>query len=150
MPIDAILPQQWMHVPRETREKIAEDFHVGRSGVTEIRDSDVITDGRTREDLAVLTSTAMAEYVGSEDSFGRLWELTIAKAHSELHLPVGIIAGPAQVVEMKKEEPILIDSTKPIGETLETKEEKAERIRNQKRANIQKARDTRMANYNTK
>jgi hypothetical protein len=146
MPIDAILPQQWMHVPRETREKIATDFNVGRSGVTEIRDSEVITDGRSREDLSILTAEAMSEYVGSEESFGRLWELTIAKAHAELHAPVGVIAGPAQVAEMKKAE--VIDSTKTIGESLETPEEKAARIKLVRQANMAKAVAARMAKRN--
>ena len=152
MHTEQIFPQQWMAVPRKTREKIVADFGIKKSGITEIFNGDVVTDGRTKDDLAVLTSKSMSEYVGSEASFGRLWELTIAKAYSELNAPVGFIASHAQVEELNAvtevEKTALLDESevKPLIETLETPEDKAERIVLTKQANIQKARNTRMAN----
>lgn len=81
----------WMLLPKETRTHLAYVFSIPVSGVTEIRDQEVITDGRTVVDLEALSADRMAEYVGSTDTFARLFELTMAKAHSELHPPVGVI-----------------------------------------------------------
>lgn len=91
MPHEKITPQSWILLPKEIREHLAIAFNVGRSSHTEIRDSEVITDGRTMSDLEAISKEKMTEYVGSEESFGRLWDLTIAKAHSELNPPVGVI-----------------------------------------------------------
>lgn len=91
MPHEKITPQQFILLPKETREHLATVFNIPKSSHTEIRDSEVITDGRTMADLEAISKEKMAEYVGSDETFGRLWELTIAKAHSELHPPVGVI-----------------------------------------------------------
>lgn len=88
---DKIVPQAFMLLPREIREHLAKVFEIPRTGVTEIRDDQVISDGRTQDDLNTITSAKMADYVGSEESFGRLWELSIAKAKHELYPPVGEI-----------------------------------------------------------
>lgn len=88
---DRIVPQQWMLQTREIRQHLAHVFNVPLSGVSEIRDQEVITDGHTVADLSAITKDRMAEYVGSEESFGRLWELTVRKAYAELHPPIGVI-----------------------------------------------------------
>lgn len=93
MDTDRITPQQWMIVPRETREHLVPIFHIGKSGITEVHNQDVVTDGRTSDDLRAITSEVMAEYVGSEASFFRLWELSLAKARAHLNPPVGMIKG---------------------------------------------------------
>lgn len=66
-------------------------WKIPRSGVSEIRDQEVVSDGHTYEDLLVITLDLMNRYIGSEETFARAWEVTIAKAFSELHPPVGII-----------------------------------------------------------
>ncbi len=88
---DRIVPQQWMLQPRDIRLHLAKVFDIPRTGISEIRDQDVISDGHTIENLSAITLEKMCAYVGSEETFGRAWELTCAKAHSELHPPVGII-----------------------------------------------------------
>ena len=101
---DKIVPQAFMLLPRDIRDHIAQVFDVNRSGITEIRDDTVILDGRTLEDLSVITSEKMAEYVGSVESFGRLWELSIAKAKHELYPPAMVIGKeaftPAEVTKV--------------------------------------------------
>lgn len=84
---DRIFIPLWMLVPAAERLVLARDLAVPKSGVTEIRDQEVITDGHTNEDLANITAEHMAAYVGSEDTFARLWELSVAKARSEVHPP---------------------------------------------------------------
>lgn len=81
--------QLWMLVPREERLRLAEVFELGKTGITEVRDQEVVTDGYNADDLSVITAERMASYVGSEESFPRLWELTVAKAKHEVHPPVG-------------------------------------------------------------
>lgn len=104
---DKILPGLWMTLAPERREHLAHVFHVQRSGISEIRDSTHVSDGRTIDDLSVITAERMAEYVGSTESFSRLWELTVAKAHYELHPPVGEIRAPiaTEEAELSTSEP---------------------------------------------
>ena len=97
MPVERLLPAQFMHQPKEIRDYLAAMWKIPQTGITEIRDQDVISDGHTYADLAVITKQLMCDYVGSEESFGRAWELTCAKAHSELHPPVGIIQSEREV-----------------------------------------------------
>lgn len=91
MPPQRILPGQFMHQPKEIREYLSRMWDLPRSGISEIRDQEVVSDGHTYEDLAVITLQKMTEYIGSEESFARAWELTCMKAHYELHPPVGVI-----------------------------------------------------------
>lgn len=91
-----IVPQLWMLVDREQRNHLAKVFGLVKTGVAEIKDQDVISDGFSQEDLKEITEARMIEYVGSTDSFPRLWELTVAKAKSELNPPIGVIAKPIE------------------------------------------------------
>lgn len=98
---EQITPQLWMLLSRETRDHLIKEFKVPKSGMTEIRNEELLSDGRTLEDLKVINSESMANYVGSDESFGRLFELTLAKSHAELHPPVGTISRP------QDEEPVV-------------------------------------------
>lgn len=84
--------QLWMLVPREERLVIAEQFLMSRTGITEVRDMTVISDGHSETDLQAINVETMRAFVGepedSELSFSRLWELTCAKAFSIVHPPV--------------------------------------------------------------
>lgn len=103
-----IYPSMFMVLSKDIREKLALDFNVGRSGPAEVRDSEVIRDGRTEEDLSVITLEKMNEYIGSEEtSFERAWLVTCAKANSEINPPIGVIQGTAKTVE---EVPAIIES----------------------------------------
>lgn len=80
-----------MTLEKEVRDHLAKVFGITTSGITEIRDQTVITDGRNADDLLAITHEKMNEYIGSEETFLRAWEISCAKAYSELHPPVGII-----------------------------------------------------------
>lgn len=116
MPPQNLLPAQWMHASREVREYLAAMWKLTRSGITEIRDQDVISDGYTLDDLRGITLEKMTEYIGSEETFARAWEITQSKAYSELHPPVGII-------QPTEEERIAADEIKGITERVEVIEE---------------------------
>lgn len=88
---EKIPPQLWMLVDPEIRLRLVTVFELGKTGITEVRDQEVITDGYNADDLSVITSGRMAAYVGSEESFPRLWELSVAKARSEVNPPVGVM-----------------------------------------------------------
>lgn len=96
---ERVLPALWMLVPREERAVIARDFDIVATGVTEVRDQTVLSDGFTYDDLGKLTVEAMSEYVGSTETLPRLWELTVAKARSIVHPVVGMISGEPKVIE---------------------------------------------------
>lgn len=89
--MEHIVPGLWMVQTNEIREHLAKVFGVGRSGITEIRDQTLLSDGRTQEDLKVITHEAMTAYIGSDESFLRSWEITVYKARSELHPPIEIV-----------------------------------------------------------
>lgn len=88
---DKIVPQLWMMVSPAERLVIAASFHLTKSGIVEIHDQDVITDGYKTEDLERIGIGTMAAFVGeptdTDLSFSRLWELTVSKARSIVHPP---------------------------------------------------------------
>lgn len=91
MPPQRILPAQFMHQPKEIRDYLSQMWKIPQSGISEVRDQDIISDGHTYDDLSIITLELMNEYIGSEESFARAWEVTCAKAYSELHPPIGVI-----------------------------------------------------------
>lgn len=105
---DRILTQIWMLQTPEIRTHLASVFDLTRNGASEIRDDYVVSDGYTYEDLAPITGVAMATYVGSEETFGRLWELTVAKAHYELNPP-------ALLPVFQAEEPVVLQETPTVA-----------------------------------
>lgn len=87
-----VLPQLWMMVPQAERQHLAEVFGLNRTGNSEIRNNEVISDGYSVDDLRAITAEKMSAYIGSEETFPRAWELTCAKARSVLNPPVMEIA----------------------------------------------------------
>lgn len=140
--MDRIYPSVWLALPKDVRDRLVEVFSITRTGATEIRDQSVVSDGYTVEDLQCITLTAMSRYIGSDETFGRAWEITIAKAHSELHPPVAIIKqvdGEPTAIdiepvlqepedEMKKFNPELLIKEKALEYEKKRKEASEERI----------------------
>ena len=98
---DHVLPALWMALSREERTLLAEHFELVPNGTTHVMNEEVISDGYTYEDLSGISAEKMEAFVGSSESFPRLWELTVAKARSILNPPMGVIAG--QVKEVSEE-----------------------------------------------
>lgn len=90
-------------------------WKIPRSGVSEVRDQTVISDGHTYEDLLAITHERMNEYIGSEETFARAWEITVAKAYSELHPPIGVIKGNVEDSEIQSNEDIEILKSENIA-----------------------------------
>lgn len=88
--MEHVYQQVYINLPKEVREHIKKVFHIVPTGVAEIRDQEIISDGVTNKDLEVITVESMAEYVGSMESFSRLWELTLAKVKYELNPPIDL------------------------------------------------------------
>lgn len=87
---DRILVPHWVSLEKEVRQHLAKVFNLTATGIAEIRDQTVISDGYSNADLDKITAAKMAEYVGSNESFPRLWEITLAKVKYELHPPVDL------------------------------------------------------------
>lgn len=85
---EKINQQHWISLPRETRQHLVKVFGLIPNGIAEIRDQSVVSDGYTNSDLERITAEKMAEYVGSTESFSRLWELTLSKVKYELNPPM--------------------------------------------------------------
>lgn len=88
-----------MLLDREVRLHLVDVFNIRRSGVIEIRDQTVVTDGYTLEDLDAITQEAMARYIGSDmGSFMRMWDVTISRANFDMHPPIGAVGGEIQTL----------------------------------------------------
>ncbi len=83
--------QNWLQLSVEIRNHLRTIFDIPRTGITEVRDTSIISDGTTNEDLGTITVDKMEKYVGSKETFPRLWELTLAKAKYELHPPMNLM-----------------------------------------------------------
>jgi patatin-like phospholipase/acyl hydrolase len=117
-----IYPQQWLHLSKEVRLHLMKVFGIIRTGITEIRDQEVISDGFTADDLKAITLEKMCEYIGSQETFLRAWEVTLAKIHAELNPPIGEIRnvnGEGTIIDI--EEDIRVEL--PAGEVTVEKSE---------------------------
>lgn len=85
--IEKLFQQQWIALPKDVRTQLISVFGLQRTGVSEVRDQTVISDGFTNADLEVVSKEKMAEYTGLplETSFMQLLEQTLAKVHLQLH-----------------------------------------------------------------
>ncbi len=88
--MEKIYSQHWIDLPQATRNHLVKVFNIPLTGITEIRDQTVVSDGHTNSDLQAITLEKMAAYVGSPAtlSFSRLWEITLSKIKYELNPPV--------------------------------------------------------------
>ena len=66
-------------------------WKIPQSGASEVIDGMQVSDGHTYQDLAVITKELLTEYIGSEESFLRAWEISVSKALTELHPPEVVI-----------------------------------------------------------
>lgn len=99
--MDRIYQPLWISLQKEVRVHLEKVFSIPTSGVNEIRDQEVISDGKTNQDLLAISASKMAEYVGSPESeqFHRLWELTLAKVKYELNPPMYDLSEMSPVTE---------------------------------------------------
>lgn len=92
--IKRIYNQHWLELPKEIRDHLVKKLGLVRTGITEVRDQTVLSDGHTNDDLAVITSEKLSEYVGSpmtdKVDFPHLWSVAVSKANFELHPPINI------------------------------------------------------------
>ena len=63
---------------------------IPRTGITEIFNEEIRQDGYCIDDLRVITLSKMTEYIGSEETFPRAWEITCSKAKSEVYPPINL------------------------------------------------------------
>lgn len=89
--MNQVYQQVWIALPKEKRQHLMKVFNIKPTGVTEVRDQTLISDGMTNDDLKFITLERMCEYIGSQETFMRAWEITLAKCHSELNPPMGVI-----------------------------------------------------------
>lgn len=86
--MNKIYTQHWIELPKEVRQHLALKFGLKRTGLTEVRDQTLISDGTTNEDLAnVFTHAALNAYIGSEETFAHAWEVAVSKAKFEIKPP---------------------------------------------------------------
>jgi len=78
----------WASLPNEVRYRIRALFNIPKTGVTEVNDGILVSDGTTHTDLSNLTIEKMQSYVGeSVLDFYKLFDLMVAKVNDELYPP---------------------------------------------------------------
>jgi len=85
--LEHMYQQHWIALPKDVRNQLVNIFGLQRTGISEIRDQTVISDGYCNADLEGITKEKMAEYTGFPltESFMHLLEKTLAKVQSDLH-----------------------------------------------------------------
>jgi hypothetical protein len=111
--MERIYQQHWIELPKELREKLAEVFNIPKTGICEVRDQTIISDGYTNTDLGAITLEAMKEYTDFEGEikFSELWHKVLEKGVQELF---GIEVMPAEPT-------IPLDGPKPYCSTCTSK-----------------------------
>ena len=71
-------------------------WKIEQSAASEVVDNVQVSDGHTFQDLFVITKELLCDYIGSEESFLRAWEIAVSKAIGELH-PPEVMIGKAAV-----------------------------------------------------
>jgi hypothetical protein len=104
--------QLWMLLDKPIRLHLVTTFEIPMTGVREIIDDRVITDGHSNEDLKAISLEKMTTYIGSEETFPRAWEITCSKAKGEVYPPINL---PTQVIPMADEPK---EELAPTGEAL--------------------------------
>lgn len=99
---EKVYPHIWMALPKDIKDHLVTVFNIPRTGVSEIRDQQLVSDGYSIEDLQVITLPKMIEYIGSEETFPRAWELSCAKAKYELNPPMSLNTVKTEVIEEEK------------------------------------------------
>lgn len=82
--------QLWMLLDKDIRIYLATVFEIPMTGVREIIDDRIISDGHSNADLMAITLEKMTSYIGSEETFPRAWEITCSKAKGELHPAINL------------------------------------------------------------
>lgn len=75
---------QWMSLTKDVREKMAEIFKIPRSGITEIRDETVLTDGRTQDDLLAITQEKLEKFCKQQGQFADLFKIAVKKVQFQI------------------------------------------------------------------
>jgi hypothetical protein len=61
---ERITTSQWMQLPKEIKDLLIKQFNLKRSGFTDVRDMQVVSDGFTNDDLSALTIERLKDYTG--------------------------------------------------------------------------------------
>ena len=107
-----------MQLDSKVRSELVLEFGIKRTGITEIRDQTIISDGYSIEDLKAITLEKMNEYIGStEESFPRAWEITCSKAKSVVYPPITMEIAPTVIpmADEPKKEIIKNNTTKNVS-----------------------------------
>ena len=101
---ERLTPGQFMLAPKEVRDYMGHMWKIPQTSASEVVDNVQVSDGHTYQDLAIITKELLCEYIGSDESFLRAWEISVSKAITELHPPEVVISKPAvENVEPKDE-----------------------------------------------
>lgn len=116
--MNKVYTQHWIELDKPIREKLRELFSVGRSGITEVRDQTLISDGTTNEDLnEAFTQSTLEAFMGHGDTFPHLWIATVKKVTDIVYPPATVpTPEPLEVVEDTVKEPFCTgcDAVGPI------------------------------------
>ena len=98
----------WVSLPNEVRWRIRNIFNIPRSGVSDVVDFRIVSDGTTHEDIKVLTAPKMQEYLGTkEQDFHRLFDLVVARVIDQM-------SNPKDMIEVHSDSPVNITIETPV------------------------------------
>ena len=105
----------WVSLPNEVRYRIRAIFNIPKSGATDVNDGRVVSDGTTYEDLKLLTTEKMQEYLKDDSTdFYKLFDKVVAKVNDELY-PKKIEVKPTDGLNIVIEPNVVIPEKKKRG-----------------------------------
>lgn len=88
----------WVSLSSEQRNRIRKIFNIPRSGSTEVRDGEIITDGTTTADFQHLTIEKMQEYLkDTSTDFHKLFDSVLARVQDEIEGKPIVINEPVKI-----------------------------------------------------
>lgn len=110
-----IFPHEWVRLPATVRFRLADEFGIKKSEGVNVVNGEVVSDGYTAKDLAVMDIEALQRFTGEKnEDFVLLLNETIKKLenkysnnhvieHKPAETPVEEVETPLEVEEVKKD-----------------------------------------------
>lgn len=81
---ERVYPQMWISLDKKIRLHLIKVFGIPVSGVNEVMNNTVVSDGVTVDDLKAISKEKMVEYVHQDGEYSKLFELCLLQVNKDL------------------------------------------------------------------
>jgi hypothetical protein len=99
-----LYPHQWLHLTFDVKYWLGKQLGFSAQGERHVIDNQLVEDGFRAEDLAVVTTSKLQEWLGSkEKDFDVLWEMAVNRAKQALEPPKLTMLAPEETKQFSDE-----------------------------------------------